>query len=128
MDHDTTQDDRTLALVAYLLAIFAWIIGPLILYLVKKDSSRFVGYHAMQAIALELAAGVIGFAAYIVGIIFGMLGPLALLAIPVFLLAWLVGMAAFVFCVVGAIKAYGGEWYEVPVLGRLVRRQVLGSV
>lgn len=124
MDYDTTQDDRLLAMLSYVLGLFTWIIGPLIMYLVKKDQSRFVAFHAAQATAIQLAVTALAFAAGMVSMILGALGPLALLSLPVIFVAWAAGVAALVFTIVGAIKSYGGEWYKVPVLGDYVRRTV----
>ena len=45
-------EDKTMGMVAYILAIFTSWIGPLILFLVKKDQSKFVAFHAMQALTL----------------------------------------------------------------------------
>jgi uncharacterized membrane protein len=44
-----TSDETTLALLAHVLQIFTWWIGPLAIYLAKRDS-KFVSFHAMQAL------------------------------------------------------------------------------
>jgi hypothetical protein len=45
-----SPDERTMAMLAELLQLFSWMIGPLILFLVKRDSA-FVRFHALQAMA-----------------------------------------------------------------------------
>lgn len=124
MQYDTTQDDRLWAMLSYLLAFIASFIAPLIIYLVKKDSSRYVAFHALQSLLLHAAAAVVGIACFVAAAVFGMLGPLVLLAIPLFLVQLAVGIGLMVLLIVAAIKSFGGEWYEIPYVGRIARRQV----
>jgi uncharacterized protein len=44
-----TADERTMALLVHVLAIFSGFLAPLIFYLVKKDS-RFVAFHSLQVL------------------------------------------------------------------------------
>ena len=44
-----TSDEETLAMLAHVLQIFTWWIGPLVIYLAKRDS-KFVSFHAMQTL------------------------------------------------------------------------------
>ena len=44
-----TQDEKTMAMLAHILQIFTWWIGPLVIFLVKQDS-KFVRFHALQAL------------------------------------------------------------------------------
>ena len=38
-----------MAMLAYLLGVLTSFVGPLVLWLLKKDQSKFVAYHALQA-------------------------------------------------------------------------------
>jgi uncharacterized protein len=124
MDYDTTQDDRMMSMLAYLLGLFTSFIGPLVIYFVKKDQSRFAGFHALQAVALQGALAVLGVGAFVASFVLALLGPLVLLAVPLYFLLSLVGLAVLVFSIVAAVKSYGGEWYRVPVVGDYVARQI----
>src|SRR3954469_21763361 len=42
-----TEDEKTVAMLNYILSIFAAFIAPLVIWLVKRDS-RFVGFQALQ--------------------------------------------------------------------------------
>ena len=42
-----TQDERTMAMLAHLLGIVTGFLGPLVIWLIKKDQSKFVAYHAL---------------------------------------------------------------------------------
>ena len=52
-DVAVTQEDKTMGMVANLLGLTSFI-GPLIMYLVKKDS-KFVAFHSLQQLYFQLA-------------------------------------------------------------------------
>ena len=108
-----TQDDKTLALLAYLLGVFTGFLGPLILWVLKKDQSKFVAFHAMQALFLH-AIVVLGYILSAV-LTFVLIG---FLTYPAFFLLGLV------FSIIAGLAANRGEWYEIPILGPFTRRQV----
>ena len=118
MSYDSTQDDRLWAMLSYVLGIVTWFIGPLILFLVKKDSSKFVGFHAMQGLIMYGALSVLWVGTSVLS------GILGLLAAPLWFLAPVASLAVFIFAIIGAIKSYAGEWYEVPLVGKMARQQV----
>ena len=107
-------EDRTLGMIAYVLAIFTSWLGPLILWLVKKDQSKFVAYHCLQALLLMAAMFVVGVAANILTVL-----HLGLIAWPV---AGLIGLVAFVLNILAALAANKGDWYEMPVVGKFARQ------
>ncbi len=108
---EITQEDKTLALIAYLGGIFVSFIVPLVLYFVKKDQSRFVAYHAMQAMIFHIAI-LIG---YFIG------GMLTVVLIG-FLVLPAVGILSLVFSIIAALAANRGEWYEIPLVGKYARQ------
>ena len=50
---EPTADERTMAILAHVLQLVGWWIAPLIIFLVKRES-RFVSFHALQALFLQL--------------------------------------------------------------------------
>ena len=108
-----TQDDKTMAMLSYILGIFTGFLGPLILWLVKKDQSRFVAFHALQALILH-AVVVVGYilSSFLVIVLIGFL------TYPVFFVLGLV------YSILAGIAANKGDWYEIPVIGKLARQQV----
>ncbi len=81
------------------------IIGPLIIYLVKKDSSPFVAFHALQSLYFGLIFLVLMLVTFIT-----IIGPIA------------VGVAYWVFEIIACVKAYNGEWYCLPLAGNWAMR------
>ena len=132
---EPTSDERTMAILAHVLQVVAWWIAPLIIFLVKPES-RFVRFHALQALLLQIvyalllmACGLVWFATFFWTIASG--APAHNAPPPpafflIFFLIWSGFMAAWVAVLVVAIlygvKAGRGEWAEYPVLGRLARR------
>src|SRR5512135_2437110 len=46
-------NERTLATLAHILQVVGWWIAPLIILLIKRES-RFVSFHALQALLLQI--------------------------------------------------------------------------
>lgn len=131
-----TQDERTMATLAQALSILGFL-APLIIFLIKRQS-RFVSFHALQAVlwhAIYFAAILVAVFGFIFVMFFsiahtvatkGNEPPLAMFAfIPVLWLLIAAGsIINLVLAIVYAIKAGQGEWAEYPVIGRWARRML----
>ncbi len=137
---EPTQDEKTMAIFAHVFQLFGGWIAPLIIFLVKRQS-RFVSFHALQALLLQIVHLVIvivfmmvWFAA-IFGTLFSSMAhsqpgkvepPVGLFVI--FPLFWLVFMAEWITILLVAImygiKASRGEWAEYPVIGKWARKML----
>jgi len=127
-----TADERSMATLAHVLQLVGSFIAPLIIFFLRRNS-RFVSFHALQAVFLQLVYMLvwIGFTVVWMAVIFGVVfagnksGPPPIFFIFVSLI-WLVAMAGWVGLLVTAIiygiKAGKGEWAEYPVIGRWARR------
>ena len=100
-----------MAMLAHLLAVFTGFLGPLILYLVKKDEDEFIRFHTLQAVYFELLVMAATFACI----------PLFLVLIGILLLP-AVAIGALVLNIIACIKANDGEWYGYPFAGSWARR------
>ena len=107
-----SQDDKTMAMLSYLLGIFTGFLGPLVIWLMKKDQSKFVGFHALQALLLH-AVVTLGY--ILSSVLFVVI--IGFLTMPVFALLGLV------FSILAGLAANRGEWYEIPVIGPIARQQ-----
>jgi uncharacterized Tic20 family protein len=131
-------DELAYAALGHFLQFTTWFLGPLILYLVKRES-RFVAFHAMQAliwqmiyIAILVLSFVLFFGAFFASFPdagesgTGQAGPPA--AFFFFPLIWLFMMGGWVLTLVlgtvFGIKAIRGQWAEYPVIGKWARRIV----
>jgi uncharacterized protein len=121
MHYDTTQDERLMAMLAYLLSFVSSFLAPLIIYLLKKDQSRFVAFHALQILFLHLAVGVLGLIFGIASAILSVL-HLGLLLAPIACLVWpVIGLAVTIITLIGLVRSYGGQWYVAPVVGPIAQ-------
>jgi len=118
--HNARDDSRSWALAAHLSALLSLVIGlpivgPLVVYLVRRDDP-FVRRHAAEALNFNLSvmlyAIVLGIATFV--LIFVVVG---LALIPVLILLALL----WVVCIcLAAVKAGQGEEYRYPLTIRLV--------
>ena len=104
-----SNDERLFAALIYVTSIFTTIIGPLIIWILKKDQSAFVDYHGRQYFNF-----VISYAIYSV-----VAGILMLVLIGAILLP-IIGIAALVFTIVAAVKSYEGNEYRIPFIFRIL--------
>lgn len=105
----SVSDERTLAVLAQVLAIFAGFIGPLIIYLVAKPEQRFARHHASEALNFSITLFIATIACVV--LMFVLIG---------FLLIIVVWIGALVLHITAALAANRGEWYRYPVNLRLV--------
>lgn len=95
---------------------WGYFIGPLVIWLVKKDTLPFVADQAREALnfgilvsALFVILTVLTVVTFGIGIV---------LTLP---LMFVVGIATLVFSIIAAVKANGGVRYRYPVNVRLVK-------
>jgi uncharacterized Tic20 family protein len=109
------SDDHTWALLSYVLALVASIIAPLVIYLVKMNESRFVRFHAAQALNMGITAVIESIAIVIVGILLAVVthGFGILLMFLAFLA---LGIAHLVYLILGAVRSNQGQLFRVPTI------------
>ncbi len=105
-----SSDERTMATIVHVLAIVIGFLGPLIIWLIKKDDSQFVKEHALESLNFQLVVAI----AYVAA------SALICTGIGIFLfpVAWVLSL---VFEVQGAMSANRGEMYRYPFNPRLVK-------
>lgn len=117
-----TADDRMWALFAHLSTFTAFIsgigliVGPLVIWLIKRDSMPFVADQAKEALNFNITVALVALALLIFSFI--TIGIGLLITIPVgfaLFLAWVV------FTIIAAINANNGVNYRYPFTLRLVQ-------
>ena len=116
-----SNDERTWALIGHLSAFSAFVtgigcvLGPLVVWLIKRDTLPFAGEQAKEALNFNItvalafvALWVLTFITFGIGIV--LTGPLMLV----------LGVAWIVLVIVAAIKANEGVVYRYPMTLRLV--------
>lgn len=114
-----SSDDRNLALIAHLSgcagvlgAGFIGFLGPLIIYLMKRETSPYVEAQAKEALNFQITMLIISFAcAGLVAISCGALFPL--IFVPM--------LMQIIFSVIAALAVRDGTHYRYPVNLRLLQ-------
>ncbi len=130
---ETSQDDRTMAVLAHVLQLVGGWIAPLVIFFIKRQS-RFVSFHSLQVLFLQLVFLVVtAFLTVflITGFLLAFLSshggnavplPAVFITFPLFWLAIMgVWVVKLVIAVVYSVKAGRGEWAEYPILGAWAR-------
>ena len=115
-------DERMWAMLGHLAAFSAFItglgcvLGPLIVWLVKRDTMPFAGEQALEALNFNITAIIVAVGLGIFTAI--TLGIGALITVPA---AFVLFIGWFVLTIVAAMKANNGEQYRYPFSIRLVK-------
>ncbi|MEO1068432.1 MAG: DUF4870 domain-containing protein [Cyanobacteria bacterium J06638_6] len=113
---DSNPESRMWAMLAHLSALsgfvipFGNILGPLIIWLVKRDEMAFVDDQAKEALNFNISMTIY---ATVAGVL--VLAVVGLLLLPVVLIVWLV------LAIMAAVKANEGIAYRYPLTLRLVK-------
>ena len=119
----TGLDENIAALLAY---IFGWL-GGLIFFLIEKES-RFVRFHAMQSILLNVLVAVVAFVFWILTFILVIIGAsigdvigtiFSLLAT----LLWVVFVVGILIAVILClVKALQHQYFKLPIIGNFAEK------
>jgi len=128
MQATTSAEERQWAMFAHLSALvgglvtsgwagnLGFFIGPLVIWLLKKDTMPFVADQAREALNFAITVSIAFLALLLLTIL--SLGVGALLTVP---LMMVIGIAALVLCIIAAIKANEGIAYRYPFALRFVK-------
>jgi uncharacterized Tic20 family protein len=110
------EGSRTWAVAAHLSSIVAMLValafvGPLVVYLVKKDEDPFVRAHAAESLNFQLSWLIYAIAVTILFLVATLLVPVAIAAA----VAWLV------LIVVASVRAGRGQLYRYPLTIHFLR-------
>lgn len=123
-----SADERQWAMFAHLSALLGGLltsgwagsiglfIGPLVIWLMKKDTMPFVNDQGKEALNFAITVSLVCVVLLMLTIMSFGIG--ALLTIPLFMI---VGIAALVFIIIAAVKAHEGTAYRYPISLRLVK-------
>lgn len=105
-----TSDERTLAILAHVLTLLFSFLAPLVVYLIKKDDSKYVAEQAKESLNFQISLCIYFAVSFI----------LMIVIIGIFLLAVL-GIFSFILIIVASIKASDNKIYRYPLTIRLIK-------
>jgi uncharacterized protein len=133
-------DERTWALLSHLsglLNLFTGFAGPiaaLVIYMVYKDRSRFVAYHALQSMIFQLIWWFGG--GVLIGVMWAVVGVLSALLIGIVLIPFallatfilvLLPLGSIIYGVIGGIQVSQGQDFKYWLIGDWVRGTLTGQ-
>lgn len=113
---DSNPESRMWAMLAHLSALsgfvipFGNIIGPLIIWLIKRDEMSFVDDQAKEALNFNISIT-----------IYALISAILIVVVVGFLMLAVLGIVWLVFAIVAAVKANEGTAYRYPLTLRLVK-------
>lgn len=102
-----TSDERTMAILSHVLCIVVWLFAPLIIYLIKKDESKFVAAHAKESLNFQITVMLIAI--------------ILIVTVIGILLLWVLGIISTIFIIIATIKASENKLYRYPFSIRLIK-------
>lgn len=113
---EVSQEERTMGMVAHLISLVGFIIplgnviGPLVIWLMKKDTMPFVEDQAKESLNFNITVAIAGIVCSLL-----MLVVIGFILLPLLAIGWIV------LTIMAAMKANAGEMYRYPFTLRLVK-------
>ena len=122
---DVSKEEKTFGMLCHLTAILTGFLGPLIIWLVKKDESQYVDYHGREALNFAITA-TIAFVGLMIGVVVVSFVlafiPIINLLVPLLmLLPFALYVGIVILLVIAGIKANEGIKYSYPFCLRLIK-------
>ena len=106
---ELTNDEKTMALLAHIGGIITSFVVPLILWLIKKDESSFIGHHCKEALNFQITLMIGWFVAFVLSFVY-----IGCLLYPV------IFIVDVIFGILAAVAANKGELYKYPIAIRII--------
>ncbi len=105
-----TKDETTMATLLHVLVIFTGFVGPLIIWLIKKDESPFIDRHGKAALNFSITLTIAYFvSAILILVLIGLLLILVLLVVGI------------VLPIIAAMAANKGQEYDYPLTIKFIK-------
>jgi len=105
-----TQDEKTYGMLAHVAALagfiipFGNIIGPLVVWLLKKDELAWVNRHGKESLNFQISITIYAFVAFLLSFV--------LIGIPLLIA---VGVFSLVMIIIASVKVSNGEDFKYPL-------------
>jgi uncharacterized membrane protein len=113
----SASEKSSTGLDANIAAMLAYFVIPAFIFLVMKETSRFVRFHSMQAIILWVTS-------ILISIVLSVAARIPLIGLLVLPIWMLVALGIFLVWVLCMIKAFQGEEFKLPIIGDIAVQQM----
>lgn len=117
-----SQDEKIIAAISHASIVFAGIIVPLIIWLIKKDESEFLDFQAKQALVYQVVVAIAGAILSIVGMLFSVLTLFFGMVIVVPLII-LFSLGVIIYGLYAAYRVYIGEDFRYPWIADMLEQK-----
>lgn len=113
---EVSRSEKNYAMFCHLVAFsgfiipFGSIIGPLVMWLIKKEESEFINYHGKESLNFQISIAIYTIISGILALV--LIGILFLIAL---------GIIWIVFIIIASVKTSEGEEYRYPLTIRFVK-------
>lgn len=113
---EVSSSEKNYAMLCHLVAFsgfiipFGSIIGPLVMWLIKKEESEFINYHGKESLNFQISIAIYAIISGILALV--LIGILFLIAL---------GIIWIVFVIIASVKTSEGEEYRYPLTIRFVK-------
>jgi uncharacterized protein len=111
---DSTPDDRTMAFICHLVGGILGFLIPLIVWLIKKDQSKFVDDQGKEALNFQLTLLI----AHLILVPCGCIPFVILIAIPIHIILRILSV---IFGIIGGLAVQKGQVYRYPITFRMIK-------
>lgn len=101
-----TQSDKIFAALIFGISYFTAFIGPIVIWVLKKDSP-YVDHYGREYLNFLISY-----------FIYGLIGGILVFILIGFLVLMVLGVASLIFTIIAIVKALDGEYYRIPFIIR----------
>lgn len=105
-----TEDERLFSMLIYILSLPFPVLGPLVIWLLKREESEFVDYHGKEYFNFIVSY-----------FIYGIISSILVIVLIGILMLIVLGIMTIVFTIIAAVKAYQGERYRFPLIIHFIK-------
>ena len=139
MSEKIKSDEKLMSLLSHLSIIIPniGVIAPIIIWITQKDKSKFVRFHAVQAIFFQLLFFVLLMASIFIGLILMLIslpiitrnpdaapGALFWVSMGVMNLYFPLWIIFAIYAVVAGVKSFKGRIFRYLIIGRIIEKKV----
>lgn len=110
MNSKPSNNETNFALLSHLLGVVLSLIGPLIIWLVKKEEGGFVEDQSREALNFQISL-----------MIYAIVTWLLCFVVVGFVLLPIIGFCGIIFPIIATVKSSNGVLYRYPFIFRLVK-------
>ncbi len=107
------SDERTMGMLAHILGIVTNFVGPLVIWLIKREESPFVNDQGKEALNFQITIGI----GYIAAMILSAIPVVQCVVVILYPALWIVSL---IFSILGGLEANKGKAYRYPFALRLI--------